>query len=59
LTETLPACDQYSLQADAMAAAILHGEALPVTLQDAVNNMRVIDASFRSHQSGTWERVTT
>lgn len=57
-TEVLPACDQYTLQAEAMANAILDGAVLPVTLEDAVHNMKVIDAAFRSHESGRWEVVT-
>jgi predicted dehydrogenase len=50
----MPVCDQYTLQADAMAAAILDGEALPVSLDDAVNNMRVIEAVVDSHHSRAW-----
>ncbi len=49
-----PVCDQYSLQADAVADAILDGTALPVTLDDAVCNMRVIEAAVSSHGSGSW-----
>jgi predicted dehydrogenase len=55
--EVVPACNQYTLQADVMSAAILNGTALPVTLDDAVSNMRVIDACVISHQNGSWLSV--
>lgn len=36
--------DQYSLMAECFAASILADEPVPVSLDDAINNMRVIDA---------------
>ncbi len=45
-TETFPACDQYGLQGDDFARAILNGAPLPCSLEDALGNMRVIDAIF-------------
>lgn len=51
---TMPVTDQYTLQADAMAEAILDGVALPVSLDDAVNNMRAIEACVESHYNGSW-----
>jgi predicted dehydrogenase len=56
-TETFPAVDQYTLQGDAFAKAILENTEVPVTLEDAIGNMAVIDAIFRSGKSGQWERV--
>jgi predicted dehydrogenase len=53
--ETFLACDQYTLQGDAFARSILHGDPVPVTLEDAPANMAVIDALFRSAASGNWE----
>jgi predicted dehydrogenase len=41
-TEAFPICDQYTLQGDAFARAILHNEEPPVPLEDARANMRVI-----------------
>lgn len=55
-TEQFPACDQYSLQADAFARAVLDEAPWPYPIEDAVCNMRVIDALFRSAASGQWER---
>jgi predicted dehydrogenase len=55
--QLLPLCDQYTLQGDAFARAILHGDPVPVTLEDSVANMSVIDALFRSGESHRWEPV--
>ena len=55
--EIFPPCDQYTLQGDAFARAILEGAEVPVTLEDSVRNMEVIDALFRSAVSGGWEKV--
>ena len=49
--------DQYREQADAFAGAILSGAPLPTGLDDAVANMKAIDALFRSAESGRWEEV--
>ena len=54
-TETIPVCDQYTIQGDAFSKAILEGGPVPVSLEDAVNNMAVIDALFLSADTGTWE----
>jgi len=48
--------NQYTLQADEFALSIREGKPLEFPLEDAVNNMRVIDAVFRSAESGGWER---
>ncbi|HET7104019.1 MAG TPA: Gfo/Idh/MocA family oxidoreductase, partial [Terracidiphilus sp.] len=53
--EIFPVCDQYTLQGDAFSRAILDGTEVPVPLEDAIRNMAVIDALFRSGESGTWE----
>jgi predicted dehydrogenase len=54
-TIDLPAVDQYALQADAFSEAIRDGRSVPVPLEDAIANMAVIDALFRSEGSGKWE----
>jgi predicted dehydrogenase len=54
--EQFPACDQYTLQGDAFSRAILHGTPLEFPIEDAIANMRVIDALFRSAKSGSWEK---
>jgi predicted dehydrogenase len=56
-TETFPIVDQYTLQGDAFSRAILEGTPLPVSLEDAVANMAVIDAIFASAKSGAWQSV--
>jgi predicted dehydrogenase len=49
------ACDQYTLQADAFARAILDDTPVPTPLADAVANMRVIERVLASAEKGTWE----
>jgi len=55
-TETFPTADQYTLQGDAFARAIRDNAEVPVPLEDSIANMAVIDAIFRSAQSGQWEK---
>lgn len=50
----IPACDHYTLQGDLFAQAILHDTAVPTPIEDALANMQVIEAVFRSSRSGTW-----
>jgi predicted dehydrogenase len=54
--ETIPACDQYTIQADVFSKAILEDGEVSVPLEDAIANMAVIDAIFRSAESGMWEK---
>jgi predicted dehydrogenase len=54
--EEIPPCDQYTIQGDLFSRAIRDGGQPPVPLEDAVLNMAVIDAVFRSAESGKWER---
>jgi predicted dehydrogenase len=54
-TETFPICDQYTLQGDAFSRAVLENMEVPVPLEDAIKNMAVIEAIFRSASSGQWE----
>jgi predicted dehydrogenase len=56
-TETLPESDQYQLQGEVFSRAIRGEIPLPYGVEDAVQNMRVIDALFRSEKSGRWEDV--
>lgn len=53
--EVLPPSDQYSEQADAFARAVLGETELPYGIDDALRNMQILDAIFRSEQSGRWE----
>lgn len=52
-----PAVDQYTLQADAFSSAVVAGTRPPVSLEDGIRNMEVIDAIFRSGRTGGWEEV--
>lgn len=51
---TLPPSDQYTIQGDLFARAVLERTPVPVPLEDAVSNMHVIDAIRESAASGTW-----
>jgi len=55
-TEEFATCDQYTIQGDVFSRAIREGGEVPVPLEDAIKNMSVIDAVFRSAESGQWER---
>jgi len=56
-TEILPAADQYLLQAEAFSRR-LRGEAAPGWgVDDAIAQLRVIDALWRSEKSARWEAV--
>ncbi len=50
-----PPCDQYGLQAEAFAAEARSGAPPDGILDDAIANMRVLDALFRSGRNGGWE----
>jgi predicted dehydrogenase len=54
-SEEFPTCDQYTLQGDAFSRVVLGEKALDYPIEDAIANMRVIDALFRSAQTGRWE----
>jgi len=56
-TITFEPCDQYTLQGDE-AARVFLGEILaPWPIEDAIRNMRVLDALYRSAETATWEAV--
>jgi predicted dehydrogenase len=54
--EQFATCDQYTIQGDLFSRAIREGGEVPVPVEDAIKNMSVIDAVFRSAESGKWER---
>jgi predicted dehydrogenase len=56
-TLELDPADQYLLEFEQFALAVRDGAATPISPSDAVNNMKVIDALFKSAQSGKWENV--
>lgn len=49
--------DQYTEEADAFARAVLGEEPLAYGVDDAIQQMRILDAIFRSEKSGAWEDV--
>jgi predicted dehydrogenase len=55
-TEEFPRCDQYTIQGDVFSRAIREGGEVPVSVEGAIKNMAVIDAIFRSAESGKWEK---
>jgi predicted dehydrogenase len=57
VVEEFAACDQYTLQGDDFSRAVLEGGEVPVSLEEAIKNMAVIEAIFRSAQSGGWVTV--
>lgn len=56
VVEIIPVCDQYTIQGDAFSRAIRGNTEVPVPLEDAIGNMKVIDAIFRSARSASWEK---
>jgi predicted dehydrogenase len=43
------------MQGDAFSRAVLDDTEVPVPLEEAIANMAVIEAIFRSAESGSWE----
>ena len=50
-----PAANQYTIQGDLFSAAVRGRGTVPVSLEDALANMAVIDALFRSAETRRWE----
>jgi predicted dehydrogenase len=55
-TESLPICNQFTIQADRFSKAIREDQEVTNSMEDAVCNTAVIEALFRSMQSGRWEK---
>jgi predicted dehydrogenase len=55
--EDFPVCDQYTLQGDAFSRAVREGGKLEFPIEDAIANMRVIDACFRAAREGVWVKL--
>jgi predicted dehydrogenase len=53
--EEFPIADQYTMQGDAFSRAVLEGGEVPVSLEEAIANMAVIEAIFRSGETSQWE----
>jgi predicted dehydrogenase len=54
-THTFEVCDQYTIQGDLFARAVLEDSDVPTPIEDGVSNMQVIEAIFRSSMTGVWE----
>ena len=54
---TFDICNQYTIQGDLFSRAILEDTPVPTPIEDAVANMRVIEAIFKSSESGCWEAL--
>ncbi len=52
--EEFPTADQYTIQGDVFSKAVLEGGEIPVPLEDAIANMAVIEAVFKSAETGGW-----
>lgn len=50
-------CDQYALQAEAFVRSIRNDTEVPVSLEDAWTNARVLEAIFESAATGRWVKV--
>lgn len=55
--EIIPACDQYTEQAEIFALAVLGRRKLEYGIEDAIASMKVLDAIFRSEKSSAWETI--
>jgi predicted dehydrogenase len=53
----LQVSDQYVEMFEAFSRTVREGGSVPTPPQDAIANMKVLDALFRSEKSGTWEKV--
>ncbi len=48
-------CDQYRIQGDEFSRAVLEDSDVPYPLEMSLQNMRLIEALFRSAETGCWE----
>jgi predicted dehydrogenase len=53
--ESIPVCNQFTIQGDLFSKAVREDAEVPVPLEDSVKNMAVIDAIFRAAESNRWE----
>lgn len=54
-TREFPICNQYTIQGDRFSQSIREKTSQAIPLEESVKNMAVIDAVFRSAESGCWE----
>lgn len=53
----VPDTNHYSLMGDAFAQSVFNNTPVPTPLEDAIANMRVIDAIFESAAEGQWVEI--
>ena len=51
-------CDQYRIQGDAFSRAVLEDTEVPYPMEMSLRNMRIIEALFRSAESGRWVTIS-
>jgi len=56
-TIEFPICNQYTIQGDEFSRAIIEDMPVPVGLENALANMQVIEAVFKSAESGKWVSI--
>jgi len=56
-TIEFPVCDQYEIQGSLFSQALRENQEQPIPLEDAISNMAVIDALFRSATTSEWEEI--
>ena len=54
---SFPVSDQYQLQAESFSRVIRKKEKLVWGVEDAITNMRIIDALFKSSKGGKFEKI--
>ena len=47
-------CDQYTIQGDLFSLAVLNNEKVPTPIEDAVENMKVLEAVIQSAEKEEW-----
>jgi predicted dehydrogenase len=50
-------CDQYTIQGDLFSAAIVNNHKVPTALEDAVENMKIIEAIMHSAEKNSWIKI--
>lgn len=56
-SELFPACNHYTLQGDAFALSVFDGIPFAGSLENAKNNVKVIQALFDSAKRGSWVSI--
>lgn len=54
---TFPVCDQYAIQGELFSKAIRGEEPLAFPLEDAIQNMTILEAILKSGETNHWEAI--